>query len=290
MKINTLFTVLSCLLGITYSTVEAKSTLTKPFIVGDIFAELGNQFFATAATLSLAWDNDAEAHFPDFDNEKRYNTHENYELIFWRLDKTKPKKKVKYYYDEPEHPYTAIPYKPNMRMHGYFQSEKYFKHHKDEILAIFEPKKEILDYIDQKYGALLNQTVTVAIHVRTYTRPVWDAPNCFPLNGREYIQQAMTFFPADATYVVCSDNIEWCKENLSDLAPNMHFIEGEKYYYDFYIMSLCTHNIISNSTFSWWSAYLNKNPNKIVIAPKKWFNESLGKDTRDLIPDEWIQI
>ena len=100
----------------------------------------------------------------------------------------------------------------------------------------------------------------------------------------------MQNFSKDAMFLVFSDNMDWTKKELEGLAKNMFFVEGEKYYHDFFLMSLCDHNIISNSTFSWWAAYLNKNPNKIVTAPKKWFNEQLGKNTKDLIPPEWIII
>ena len=65
--------------------------------------------------------------------------------------------------------------------------------------------------------------------------------------------------------------------------------DASKNYEDLRLMSQCKHNIIANSTFSWWGAWLNQNPDKIVYAPQKWFNDS-SRDTKDLIPDQWIKV
>jgi hypothetical protein len=260
-----------------------------PAIVGDLFAELGNQFFVVAAASSLAWDHGAEAYFPDF-NSNQFHLKENYHLFFWRVNKSSPQVPINFYYQEPTHTFSPIPYQPNMQLHGYFQSEKYFRHNKEKILQLFEPKKEIINAIKKKYDYLFTSKMTVSIHVRTYCRPVHDTQNLWPLNGREYVAKAMQYFPPEAVFIVCSDNIQWCKENLADLAMNMYFVEGETYYTDFYLMSLCSHNIISNSSFSWWAAYLNKNKEKIVIAPECWFGDKIPLDSKDLIPDEWITI
>ena len=90
---------------------------------------------------------------------------------------------------------------------------------------------------------------------------------------------------------IFSDDIEWAKLNLSFL-PNSTFIssiEQNKDIVDFVLMQSCKHNIIANSSFSWWAAYLNSNPNKIVIAPKRWFNQ-VDYNTKDLFPESWITI
>jgi hypothetical protein len=66
------------------------------------------------------------------------------------------------------------------------------------------------------------------------------------------------------------------------------FIENEQDYIDLYLMSLCENNIIANSSFSWWGSWLNKNKEKKIIAPSKWFGKKINHDTKDLIPKEWI--
>ena len=79
-----------------------------------------------------------------------------------------------------------------------------------------------------------------------------------------------------------SDDIDWCKENFKQ--SNITFIENETDYIDLFIMSLCNNNIIANSTFSWWGAWLNSNENKKVVCPSSWF-ESSGAE--DLVVDGW---
>ena len=89
-------------------------------------------------------------------------------------------------------------------------------------------------------------------------------------------------------YIICSDDIEWCKDNFK--IKNVYY-SNEKYYHDLFLMSCCEHNIIANSSFSWWSAYLNNNPDKKVISPKKWFGKNGPKyNINDIIPNNWIQI
>ena len=74
------------------------------------------------------------------------------------------------------------------------------------------------------------------------------------------------------------------------MEPRLIFIENEKPYHDLYLMSMCKHNIICHSSFSWWAAYLNLNPNKIVVAPKHWVTKKCGLNYKDVIPKEWIAL
>jgi hypothetical protein len=82
--------------------------------------------------------------------------------------------------------------------------------------------------------------------------------------------------------------MDWCKENIKlDNARYIDWKSGEKSFEDLHLMSLCKHNIIANSSFSWWGAWLNNNPNKIVIAPNKWIHYS---DSLGILPDEWLKV
>ena len=91
-----------------------------------------------------------------------------------------------------------------------------------------------------------------------------------------------------------SDDSEWVKEQFKDLPYAKQFIDhniGENSWKDMLLMSLCKYNIIANSSFSWWAAWLNANPEKMVIAPKKWFVQpETEMNTSDLIPSEWIRL
>ena len=89
-------------------------------------------------------------------------------------------------------------------------------------------------------------------------------------------------------FLVFSDDIEWCKNNIT--GDNIVYIDSEIDYIDLYLMARCDNNIIANSSFSWWGAWLNKNENKKVVAPTLWFGQVVGEDTNDIIPENWIKI
>ena len=141
-----------------------------------------------------------------------------------------------------------------------------------------------------KYSYILDHPFTVAVHYRDYQKEDQYYGARHGNMSQSYYKRVFALFPKDALFVVFSDNLAWCKENLSPLAEKIIFIEGESYYLDFYLMSLCKNNIISNSTFSWWSAYLNPHPQKRVIASTKWMEEKSGFNCKDVIPAGWIKL
>lgn len=92
---------------------------------------------------------------------------------------------------------------------------------------------------------------------------------------------------------VFSDDINWCKENLNLTKHTVYYInwnKAEDSYIDMQLMSLCKHNIIPNSSFSWWGAWLNKNKSKIVLAPKYWFTKESNISYEGLVPNDWVKI
>lgn len=267
-----------------------KPATTQDFVVGNLrVGQLGNQCFIIAAAVSLALDHNATALFPDLREMSNFDLPINYEKIFFRLNTASVASHlIKSHYQEPSYTYQAIPFVRNMEISGHFQSENHFRHHKEEIINLFSPSREIVDYLHDKYDYVFAHPVTVAVHVRSYNHE--DPLNNYYTCTRDYYEKAMQYFPEDALFVVFSNKMEWCKEMLRGIPRQMVFIEGEAHYHDFYFMSLCTHNIICNSTFSWWSAYLNRNWNKIVVCPHTWFNPWALLNTKDLIPEEWYII
>lgn len=253
------------------------------YIIGSTLGRLGNYLFEVAAVSALAWDNNVEAYFPDLDPTK---CHFNYKQhIFFRCKTTSPSDQVKFYWSGPVYGYKPIEYKPFMHVSGYLQNEKYFAHQRQKILDLFAPHPKDLAYIKKKYKTLLDHPKTVSIHVRFYQGESLDK-NSFFQYGEEYFQKAMAIFSHDCLFVVFSDNIDYAKQIIHQTDKNVIFIEKEPFYIDFHLQSLCKHNIISNSSFSWWSAWLNKNPDKIVVRPKKWVGgyPDIGS------PEEWIRI
>lgn len=268
--------------------VFSSSLLCNEFIVGNIQGQLGNQLFIIAAATSLALDNDADVYFPDLVNLSSYNIPINREQIFkyQNIDMSTPDEKISYTYREPHFHYDPIPYIPSMAITGYFQSEKYFINHKEEIIQLFSPPQHILDYLESHFKNILCNPKTVAVHHRAYHKE----SSCYAFLGLEYYAAAMVEFPKDYTFVIFSNDIDWCKQNFKSIPRKLIFMEMGPHHIDFYLMSLCKHQIIGNSSYSWWAAYLNPNPNKKIIAPSKWFVSNHITDTYDLIPQEWKMI
>lgn len=211
--------------------------------------------------------------------------------IFKKLGLYNHKKyiKEKHFHFDPE----IIKLRGNVYLDGYWQSEKYFKDVKNVIRKDFELKNSLSDKAQASVD-LIRRSIDnpISLHIRRgdYTQnPKTKAYH--GLCSLDYYRKAIEYIKnkiGNIKLFVFSDDIKWAKEQ--ELFNGAIFVSAPeiKDYEEMYLMSLCEHNIIANSSFSWWGAWLNKNQNKIVVAPKKWFN--VPKDTSDLIPGDWIRI
>lgn len=243
---------------------------------------LGNQMFQVATMLSHAADIGAIAVFPDLINPDFGGYHNN---IFSNL-LTIPEKHTFAVgqYTHPTFEYRQLPYLINFIYSGYFQSEKYFAHNRSLILQNLNVDT-IYNKIVTKYKDILSG-ITVSIHVRRGDYVVLSDKH--PVMSLEYYKKAIQYIGKYDRLIVFSDDIEWCKTNLK--FSHAKYIENEPDYIDMVLMSKCTHNIIANSTFSWWAAWLNKNKDKIVIAPKEWFGVQRNLSDVDIVPEEWVKL
>lgn len=182
----------------------------------------------------------------------------------------------------------------NTYVDGYWQSEKYFKHIESKLREEFTPKVAVSLKTIQLAGEI-KQNNSVSIHVRrsdyiTNTH----IHNYHGTCNEDYYYEAIKIVASKIStpkFYVFSDEPEWFKKNIKINFP-VEYIEhnvGDKSYEDLYLMSLCRHNIIANSSFSWWGAWLNANTDKIVIGPANWFKDT-SKNTQDLLPSTWIKI
>lgn len=174
----------------------------------------------------------------------------------------------------------------NTYLNGYWQSEQYFKPVSPELKTVlkFKPGNVLSDPELEKR---ITDTNSVSIHVRRGDYVSLNSANTFHgICGPDYYQKAISLFPADATFYVFSDDLEWCRENLHS-GQSMEFIKTPNAYTDFYLMHKCRHHIIANSSFSWWAAWLNQNPEKKIIAPSRWFASAA---TPDIYPENWIKL
>jgi hypothetical protein len=166
---------------------------------------------------------------------------------------------------------------------GYFQSESYFIKYSEAIKQLFSPTIEFIEDAYRKYPFLENNK-TVCISVRRGDYLIYK--DYHPVITKEYIEAALEKIPTINNYMVFSDDINWCKLNLNHL-PNVHFINAPVHE-QMWLMSLCDNFVISNSSFSWWGAYLSRNKNKIVVAPQTWFGPKCPHEWANIYCKDWI--
>ncbi len=168
-------------------------------------------------------------------------------------------------------------------MNGYWQSEKYFKDIKEILRKQLEVSEEKKDNILNLYPFMKDETVSLHVRRGDYLK----ASHVHPCQTLDYYDEAVDLAAkSDTNILVFSDDIEWCKQNFK--YDNMYFAENQTNVTDMHSMSLCSHNIIANSSFSWWGAWLNNNIEKKVIAPKNWFAD--GTYSGDIVPEDWTVI
>lgn len=171
----------------------------------------------------------------------------------------------------------------NSYVKGWFQSEKYFNKYRDVLLREFIPKEKIK--ISPRLKYLLDKEETVSIHIRRtdYIRN----RNVLVMNYYKRAIAVMNERVKEPVYIIFTDDYEWVKKNFQ-CGEESYFIDENENLLDYeqlLVMSKCKNNIIANSTFSWWAAWLNRNPNKFVISPSKWFE---GQD--DLFKCDWMYL
>lgn len=184
---------------------------------------------------------------------------------------------------------------PNSYIRGLWQSEYYFKDIESIIRNDFSFKYPLEGENLDLANKLKQMTNSVSVHVRRgefadntkYNQLIGVCDLTYYHEAMKTIEEKL----GDIQYLVFSDNIPWVKENLplNSKAIFVDYNTNKDHYRDMQLMSLCNHNIIANSTFSWWGAWLNKNQDKIVIAPKNWF-AGWNYNTKDLIPYKWIKL
>jgi hypothetical protein len=246
---------------------------------------LGNYMFQISAALSLSLENND---IFIIDESKSMTVHNNvlfYKSNIFRNFNFGVSGNLKKY-DEPFFHYKNIVYEKNLIIDGFFQSEKYFSNHLEELLKLFSIDDFNKDLLKKKYNYIDFEN-SCSVHVRR--GDYLKYPNAHPTLDLEYYQKCVAE-TLTKNILIFSDDILWCKENLNFHDKNIFFIEGNTDYNDLWLMSMCRENIIANSTFSWWGAWLNNNKNKKVFAPNKWFGPNIQHNIKDLLSDNWIKI
>jgi len=253
------------------------------FISSKLIGGLGNQLFSISHALSQGWKNNREVIFlptsftPLQGNNTSYyinnilrnlkfvNSLENFTVI----------SELSFYF-KPINPVST-----NTVFDGYFQSSKHWYGYNNEIKKIFQPDDETINYLMKKYPELNDNTVSIHIRRGDYL----NSPLTHPTISLEYITESLKLIDYDTIVFIFTDDLNWAKKNI--IINNKIIFVNEKFdWLELYLMSMCKHNIISNSTFSWWASFLNMNQNKIVIAPSIWFGPN-GPKRNDLYEENW---
>lgn len=252
---------------------------------------IGNQMFQIASTIGIAKANGMEVFFPDWPFDQFLNkpiphidSLVNPDYLFSENG------------DIPSLPKNGSVY----GLTGYFQSEKYFLNYENEIRQLFSLKDEAR--IKEENKSILSSS-NCSIHIRRGDYLDAQQLSHHGIVGMDYYNKAVKFFNVNTVnFIVFSDDINWCKENIN--LPNMYFVERNNQgpevkdvvhnkiskandIFDLFLMSYCDNHIITNSSFSWWGAWLNKKTSKKVIAPKQWL---VNDKCVDLIPKQWVRI
>jgi hypothetical protein len=238
------------------------------------YGRLGNCLFQMATTIAHANKHGEDYIFPRWEYEDDFHLPKSCFKSSVRFDNT---------FNEPHFHYAGIPHQPNLNLHGYFQSYKYFQ---DDpfVKQLLSPKSDC----ELSYALDLVLDGVASIHVRRQDYLIHTG--CYNiLDMNNYYEKAMEMAGANK-FLVFSDDIHWCKRHF--IGNQFEFSEGNTPSQDMALMMKCQNNIIANSSFSWWAAYLNIRSEKKVIAPATWFGPKLAPthDAKDLLLDGWVKV
>ena len=246
---------------------------------------LGNQLFQIAATYALAIRNGDICGFDinSCHTPLQGNTANTYKDNIFTKIKDVGNLKFRVSYNEPHFGYQELPYADGLILNGYFQSDKYFNDFEEEIKNLFVlDNSNALNYL----VSINNKNLPItSVHIRRgdYLKNQEFHKPC----SLEYYKESMKLI-GDSIFIIISDDIEWVKNNIK--GENIYYSPFKNELDDLSLMVVSNNNIIANSSFSWWGAYLNPNKEKQVIVPKQWFGPLGPKDIQDLFPEKWLIV
>lgn len=255
-------------------------------ITGAFMGGLGNQLFQAAHALAQGWKHNRPVVFVPNSytpgqgrNASKYvtNVFRNLKFVDEFVDYT--------VVDEGTFHYRGVePAEGNTAFNGYYQSTKNWFGYEFLIRNIFEPDVTAVECMLEKYPQL-KEPNTLSLHVRRSEYLLLSETH--PTITLDYIKKALEVIGEYSTVFIFSDDHQWVKDNL-DLPSAVYADESEDYL-ELWLMSLCTNHIMSNSTFSWWGTFLNKNMEKKIVAPSVWFGPK-GPDAKDIYEPHWNLI
>ena len=254
--------------------------LSRDYVIPSLAGRMGNHMFMVAHAYAKALEYNkqfviAREHTVDGNNGDDYKDH-----IFRKVDTIDK-------FDD-NHNWNCIPSDDKHTQYaGYYQSENYFRKYSEAIRMLYAPPYEFVERIKKEIPQLFDTEVTL-VSVRRGDYLYY--PNYHPTLSEEYIYYAANLIRPTShghfSTIIASDDIPWCKQHLK--LEDCMYLEGYKAHEQMWIMSMCHNFLISNSSFSWWGAWLSRYPGKKVIAPSIWFGPEGPQDWQAIYADGWM--
>ena len=266
----------------------------------ELMGGLGNQLFQVATTIASGKNQGYRAVFPRIEASPSYLKPRPvyWDNIFHKLETCKENKLKKFmlYREKEERRYRPLNFSHSyVKLAGYWQTEKYFSHYREYLINLFQLPDSIQKYVDQKFSSLTfeHKGPIVSVHLRLGDYlTLTDFMLLWKDEYKHYYIKAVESFPEDTLFMVFSDDPDFAMKFFQDNFSSRKVVfPVDRDFIELFLMSKCDHQIIANSTFSWWGAWLNQNPEKIVIAPLEW-TITKGKPVfcYDYLPDSWHKI
>lgn len=280
-------------------------------IISKISGGLGNQIFQYAIAKSIALKKN-DVFKLDITEYETYKLHNGYRLNIFNIDEkiatldeisnlrgknsklfkilkklgvykrsTNYKEKERTIFDEKVFKYQDI------YLDGYWQNERYFTDIRDSLLKELTPKEELSE-VAKNYLIDIQNTQSISLHVRRGDYLKHPEIGVLDL---EYYKKSYNLIlqkVKNPIFYIFSNDLTWCEKNFDFIENKVFIKDTESELDDLILMKNCKHNIIANSSFSWWSAWLNENLQKIVIAPKKWM--AINPNNYKWIPSSWVEV
>lgn len=245
---------------------------------------LGNQMFQIAHTICQSWKNNIPYYFKPYSNTPMQGNQVNkYKNNIFRkinfIDIHKKTIQVRYPFQFTN---VNLDFSKSIEFYGYFQSSKYFYGYDEQIKKLFSPNQQDISKITEKYPEI-NYQNTLSLHVRR--GDYLSVSKMLPVINKTYFNKCVELNGKYDVLFVLTDDKKWVKNNIS--YDNMIIVDNLEDYEELWLMSLCKNNIISNSTFSWWGSYLNKNEDKNIYAPSVWFGPDGEHPFDDIYEKYW---
>jgi hypothetical protein len=250
------------------------------------YGHLGNQMFQYASLKGIALNNGYDWCIPD---KQYFGNHYNLLSHIYQCFDIKcnsqfidgPTIEEKFYHFD-EDLFNNCP--DNINLNGYFQTEKYFINIKDEIKRDFSFNENVVGDCKTFVQNISPNGDVISLHVRR--GDYLNLQSFHPLPSVEYYNEALSKFDSNIPVLIFSNDVDWCKDNDTFSSDRFLISESNDIAYDLCMMTMCSHHIMANSSFSWWGVWLSES--KHVVAPKKWFGSSLEHNkTFDLYCSDW---